>query len=354
MADPPATPTLREPPPRITVATWLVIAAAGWYLLRELAGLLRPLAFAVFLAYVILPIHLRLRQSVPPLVSVVLMLGGSLGLLFLLVLLIQGSVAQLNAELPELNRRALALTDWVKSYWADHLPWWLANLFPQSDPAESHGLNLLRQAVGAVANAAASALTGALVVGFYLLFILLEAAKVPQRIRNGFGEQRASEILQVVGNINEAIASYLRVKVLASAILALPVTIVLWALGVKFALLWGVLTFLCNFIPYIGSVVAYTLPVVFGFLQLAPAWQSFAAAGLLLAIHMVTAYVTEPSMTGRAVGLSPLIILLSLAFWGQCWGLIGMLLAVPLTVVLKIILENVPLTRPVGKLLADE
>lgn len=340
--------------PRVTVATWLVIAAAGWYLLRELAGLLRPLFFAVFLAYIILPVHLRLRRRIPAFASVAVMVGASVGLLYLLVLLVESSVAQLNAELPKLTGRAQDFADWVKRSWEENLPRWLAELFPQSDPTASQGLELLRQGVSAVANAAASALPGALVVGFYLLFILLEAGKIPQRIRNGFGEARANEILQVVGNINGAIASYLRVKVKASALMAAPVTVVLWALGVKFPLLWGILTFLCNFIPYLGSIVAYTLPVVFSFLQLDSALQAFAAAGLLLAVHLVTAYVTEPAMTGRAVGLSPLVILFALAFWGLCWGLIGMLLAVPLTVVLKIILENVPLTRPVAKLLADE
>ena len=83
--------------PRVTVATWLVIAAAGWYLLRELAGLLRPLFFAVFLAYIILPVHLRLRRRIPAFASVAVMVGASVGLLYLLVLLVP--VAQRNVRI---------------------------------------------------------------------------------------------------------------------------------------------------------------------------------------------------------------------------------------------------------------
>jgi AI-2 transport protein TqsA len=157
----------------------------------------------------------------------------------------------------------------------------------------------------------------------------------------------------VVAQINLAIASYLRVKVLASLILAVPATLILWAFGVKAALLWGVLTFLLNFVPYVGSVVAWTMPTLLAFLQLDPGWQPIAVAALLLADHSLTAYVIEPAMTGKAVDLSPLVILLALAFWGLCWGLEGMLPAVPLTVVLRIVLDHLPATRPVARLMGE-
>ena len=128
-------------------------------------------------------------------------------------------------------------------------------------------------------NIAADALLEACVVALYLLFLLLEGSRFPDRVRKAYPPERAEEILQVAGQVNSAIVSYLQAKVKSSLVLAVPVGWCCGRAGVKFALLWAVLTFLCNFIPYIGRVVAYTLPVGFAFLWFGPAWQPFTAAG---------------------------------------------------------------------------
>jgi AI-2 transport protein TqsA len=170
-------------------------------------------------------------------------------------------------------------------------------------------------------------------------------------VRRAYPPARADEILKVAGQVNSAVVGYLKAKVKSSLILAAPVGLVLWLLGVKFALLWAVLTFLCNFIPYIGSVVAYTLPVGFAFLWFGFRWEPFAAAGLVLACHLASAGLVEPMILGNAVGLSPLVILGALAFWGLLWGIPGMVLAVPLTVVAVIVMDHFDDTRAVARLL---
>ena len=104
---------------------------------------------------------------------------------------------------------------------------------------------------------------------------------------------------------------------------------------------------------HIGSVIACSSPILFAFLQMDLGWRPVTASVLVLCVHLALAYVIEPTMTGKAVGLSPLIILVSLSFWGLCWGLTGMFLAIPLTVLVKIILENLAITRPIGKLMAE-
>ena len=111
------------------------------------------------------------------------------------------------------------------------------------------------------------------------------------------------------------------------------------------------LTFLCNFIPYIGSVISYTLPVGFAFLWFGPTWQPVAAAVLLLACQVLSASVVEPMIIGNAVGVSPLVIVGSLAFWGLMWGIPGMFLAVPLTVVAILVMDHFDQTRPIARLL---
>jgi AI-2 transport protein TqsA len=212
----------------------------------------------------------------------------------------------------------------------------------------------LKQAVTALAAAAADALTEAVLVGIYLVFLLVEAGRVPQRIQSAFSDERPDQILAVVGNINDAMASYLRVKIKASLVLAIPATLVLWAFDIRFALMWGILTFLLNFIPYLGSIIACGAPLILAFLQMDSLERPAIAGVLLISIHTLSAYVVEPAMTGKAVGLSPVVILVALSFWGLCWGLIGMLLAVPLTVMVKIVLENVAFTRPFARLMAED
>lgn len=336
-----------------TVAVCLVIAATAWFLLGQLASMFRPLFLAVFLCYVILPAHLRLKQRIPGVASIAVLTAVTVGALYLLAFVIYASALELSVDLPRLTDRALTLLRQARSALAESLPW-LFHGHPDAAVVEGQGTALLQDAVRALLSFAAGVLGEAVIVGFYLVFLLLEAGRFPQRVRTGFATERADHILVVVQRINEAMASYLKVKVQASLVLAIPAGLILWAFGVKFPLLWAVLTFLLNFIPYLGSIFACGLPLLLGFLELDARWEAWAVAGLLVGIHLLSAYLIEPAMTGRAVGLSPLVILLALAFWGQCWGLIGMLLAVPLTVMLRIILENVPVTRPFARLMADD
>jgi AI-2 transport protein TqsA len=338
----------------ITVALCLVSAATAWYLLKEFATFLRPLLLAVFLCYVIVPIHLRLKQYVSGIVSMILIVGGSVAILLLLALLVQSSVVALTEDLPRLENRARSLIEQGQQWIHDYVPSWLSTTFSEDPGAQKQRADKIEKIAMGIANVAWDFLIEAVIVGFYLLFLLLEVSRFPTRVRKAFVNDQADNIMAIVGNINIAIADYLRVKVKASLFLAVPVTLILWVFGVKFPVLWGVLTFLCNFIPYLGSIVAASVPILFAFLQVEPIWKPITAGLGIVAMHMLMAYVVEPSMVGKGVGLSPLVILAALAFWGQCWGLIGMFLAIPLTVMLRIVLENVAFTRPFAKMLSDE
>jgi AI-2 transport protein TqsA len=331
----------------------LVIAAAAWFLLKELAGLLRPLFLAVFLAYVILPAHLYLMGQARGVAGhlVVLVVVGLL--LVVLALVIYGSAVEFSNELPHLHQRTQEVVGQASRFAEEYLPW-LADVITGTARAEERGAERLREALGTLVNLTAGVLVEALQVGFFLFFLLLEARHFPGRVRGAFADGRAERILAVVGSINAAMASYLKVKVKASLVLALPVMLILWAFGVKFVVLWGALTFFANFIPYLGSIVACTLPILFGFLELDFGLRTVIMALLLVAVHAGSAYLVEPAMTGKAVNLSPLVILMALSFWGLCWGLAGMVLAVPLTVMLKIVLENVESTRPFARLMTHD
>jgi AI-2 transport protein TqsA len=345
----PVAPTA-EAPSLATAARWIVILVGTFFLLRELGPILKPLFLAILLGYVILPFHLAVKKRVPGRLSLAASAILSVILILLLTLGIQATVGTLAAEMPELNKKAVEMRDEFLKYAAER--------FPQTTDAVKEVTagdgTSVRDLTGWLVSVAADTLTTALVVGLYLMFLLLEAGRFPDRVRRAFSENRAERVMETISGINRGIAHYLTAKVKSSLILAVAVFVVLFVFQTRFAVVWALLTFFCNFIPYLGSVIGYTLPALFALIQFGPGWEALTIAILLLAIHSLSASVIEPAIIGKAVGLSPVIILFSLAFWGYCWGVTGMLLAVPLTVMLKIVAEHLETTRPVAKLVSDE
>jgi AI-2 transport protein TqsA len=337
----------------LRIAAQAILAlAAGWWLLGQFASVLRPLLIAVFLCYVLLPSYSRLRRRrVPVSVAVGLLAGSAIVLLLLIGLFVYGNALNLAEEGPVLQAQAVKMFQDTHRAIGATFPEMMASANtkrPEEYLAEKMPL-LLQGAV----NVALGGLIEAAVAGLYLLFLLLGAERLPNRVRAAYAPERAEQLLHVAGRINSAIISYLKAKCLSSLVFAVPVWLVLMFCGVKFAMLWAVITFICNFIPYIGSAIAYSLPVAFALLQFGGSSWAFVVAFALLAIHLVCATLIEPLMLGRAVGLSPLVVLAALAVWGLVWGLPGMVLAVPLTVVAKIVMENFEATRPIAKLVEE-
>ena len=359
--DPSPESSLRLTSVNLRAAAYSVVIAAGtWWMLNELASVLRPLLIAIFLGYILMPYYRRLIvRGMPAPIAIILLGGVATAILIGLALAVYTSVVGLKEELlPEGGKSGLqdrlsdtisSATDWAQRTLPLPKSWTESLQQPQellSDALVSMTLASVEVAAGGVIEAAAA--------GLYLLFLLLESTNFPNRVRSSYSPKRAEDILQVFGRINAAIMTYLKAKLISSLVLALPVCVILLSFGVRFALLWTVVTFLFNFIPYIGTVVSYSLPVVFAFLQFGLGTELVAVAVLVLAVHIVSASVIEPMILGRAVGLSPLVILTALAVWGLIWGVPGMLLAVPLTVVLKIIFENIRATQGMAHLLSGE
>ena len=129
----------------------------------------------------------------------------------------------------------------------------------------------------------------------------------------------------------------------------------LWIFGVDYAVLWGVIAFVLNYIPYIGAAIAVLIPTLLAMLQTgSPGLGLFLILIVLNVIHGVIGYWLEPVLAGDRLDLSPLVFIVSLAFWATVWGVVGMIMAVPLMVSVKIVLENIPATRPLANLLANK
>lgn len=333
------------------LAIGLVGAAAALYLLHALAEFLRPVLIALLLCYAIWPIHERLKRHMRPGLSL-LIIGVGLAAVFLAIgWAVFANADQFWRDMPKYQRRAERFWEHLRDIGHRHAPFLVHkdSSGPLEIPMERVG-DYLRSIFGAFAGFLAQA--G--LVALYVLFMLIEASRFPPAVRRAFPPDRARRILDVVGSINEAVIEYLSVKVKVNLIVAVPATLLMMFFGVEGSMLWGVVTFFARFIPYLGGIVAYALPVASAALQFESPWRSAIFAAALLALHIAGEYFIEPVMTGKAVGLSPLVVLLALAFWDLAWGIVGMILAIPLTVILKIALERLDTTRPVARLLAEE
>jgi AI-2 transport protein TqsA len=156
----------------------------------------------------------------------------------------------------------------------------------------------------------------------------------------------------IYAELEATIRGYITTKTAISAASGLIVGLVLWTLGLRMALLFGLLAFLLNFIPNIGSVIATLLPIPIAVTQFESPWTIAAVVGIPGAIHLTIGNLIEPKLMGRGLELHPVTVVLALAFWGLLWGVIGMVLAVPIVASLRIVLMRFTTTRSLGDLMA--
>lgn len=314
------------------------------YLLREFAVVLKPLFIAGLLSYLILPAHHWLvKQGINrPLAAV--------ALIFLVVALFSS-----------LGLLLFANSETLVEKWPQYVTRWkettgsLMNMLPGvlRDNLIQHTMNanVLGAELRGLLGSFFSFLTMTAVVIIYLIFLLAERTSLPLRLVSALGKEQATHILDIFASISQAVTKYLSIKTFVSVLGGIGTTIILMFFGVDFALTWGTLACLLNFIPYLGSLVATILPLMLAMVQLDSIWKVVVIGILLVVYQQFIGVFLEPRMQGTRLGVSPLLIVLSLAFWGAVWGIVGMLLAVPLLMVIKIILENIPATKPIAVLM---
>ena len=198
--------------------------------------------------------------------------------------------------------------------------------------------------------------TGSVIIAaaLYAAFIMADLDHLPQKTRMALGEtSQAEQTLQIVRKANDRIGSYLAAKTLVNIILAVASLVILEALSIEFAVFWALLIGLLNYIPYIGSVIGVVFPVTLSLVQYGTLGHAATLLVLLMIAQSAVAYYLEPKMLGRSANLSPFMVLLALAVWTSLWGVMGAILAVPLTAMIAIILAEFPATRFIAVLMSD-
>jgi AI-2 transport protein TqsA len=214
------------------------------------------------------------------------------------------------------------------------------------------GLNI-SEIVGKVFNSSIAFLSATFVVVFYVVFLFLEEGISLNKLKLAIPEkQRRQKLYDTIKKIDASMYKYFATKSFLSLIIGIITLIVLESFGVDFAFLWAFLAFLLNFIPFIGAFVAIVFPVLISFLQHGDPLISISLLSVLVLIQVIMGNIIEPRVIGKSLNLSPLVVLLSLSFWGAIWGVAGMFLCVPITVTLMIVLNQFPNTKPYAIMLS--
>jgi predicted PurR-regulated permease PerM len=220
------------------------------------------------------------------------------------------------------------------------------------DPLQYISLPKITSYIGASIGSVFSIVWEVLVILVFMIFILMEVDRIAARVIWAYGEENAPEILAVADDINASVMKYLWVKTLINIATGLLTSLILGIGGIDFFVLWGIVAFVLNYIPYVGSIFAVIFPALMALIQLTP----LGALGItlcLVAMHNVLGNFIEPKVMGRELNLSPLVVLIALAFWGWLWGFVGMVLAIPITATIKIVMEHIPVTRNLARFMSD-
>ncbi len=201
---------------------------------------------------------------------------------------------------------------------------------------------------GELLNNLSSLLANGFVILFIVVFMLSEARGFSAKWKSIFGEN--SKEINQVRKFNASVKQYMNIMTLISLCTGILVTLSLLAIGVDYPVMWGMLAFIFNFIPNIGSIIVAVPPVLLAVVQLGPG-SGLVVAACFLVINMVMGNVIQPRFMGKGLGLSTLVVFLSLLFWGWVLGPVGMLLSVVLTMKLKIMLDSNEETQWLGMLL---
>lgn len=312
----------------------LVIVIAG---LRSISSVVIPLLLATFLSVMCAPLMNALEKKTSFGVAFSIVFLGLIVVGVSIPILIGGSLQQFVRELPTYSNRLNAL---VNEAVVEVEQWELG--VSREDLEQALNPKWLSSLLGQFLNGLIRTFGDALVVLIMVAFMLTEAAWFPLKLAamSPASTRGSSQVDQIVVNIRR----YIAIKTGVSLATGMLVGGVLNALGVKHAVLWGFLAFVMNFIPTIGSVLAGIPPVALALVDQGLA-TALGVAVLYLTVNQVIGNVIEPRLQGKGLGLSPLVVFVSLLVWGWVFGPVGMLLSAPLTMMLKIALEGFDETR---------
>lgn len=334
----------------VTASLAIIVIFIAGVVLRLAKPVLFPFFLAVFLSFVLSPaLDFLTRLKVPKSLSIVLLLLVTFFILYLLGTLFYATGKTFASEFPKYGQKISSILNSLQ-----------ARLNPSQldiEPVEwtkQLDLNRIGSLLLSTLGPFLSFLSNLFLILLFLVFILAGRGKAKEKIRRSLDGQRSQTVINVLEKIDLQIQKYLGIKTIISFFTGVFVTVVLVLFGVNFAIVFGFLAFLLNYIPNLGSIIATALPVAIAAFQFNSLWPALWILIILMAIQMTMGNFIEPRLMGGGLGLSPLVVLFFLFFWGWLWGIPGMILAVPIAAVINIVCQNTPGLEFVSALMSKE
>lgn len=317
-------------------ASRVLLSAASFIILivglQAAQPILLPFFFAILLAILgSTPVRWMKRKRVPTWISVLIVACVLMGALFGTAYFLATSVDEFTAAIPRYRAK-------LDEIYSSLIQWFLKNGLKINEELSSSLLdpNAVLDMLGKGLKGIVSALSSTALVMIIMIFMLYEAAEFRAKLRVAFDQSLDMDRME---GVSTDIQRYLAIKTVTCAITGIFIGVWVAFMDIDFPALWGVVAFILNYIPFIGSIIASVPAILLALMT--SGWTGVALVGAgYLVVNIFVSNFLEPILMGRRLGLSPLVVFLSLVFWGWVWGPGGMLLAVPLTMVIKILLEH--------------
>ena len=325
----------------LTAAAFVIVVAG----MRASAGILVPFLLAVFVAVICAPLYQAMtRRHVPASLAILGIVLVMLAAVLVMAGVLERAINSITGRLPQYQAALFAQTDrvwqWLEAYGVD---------VPEATLREYFDPQWLLRYLGTIASTLGDVLITTFIIVIVAIFILLEGSALPDKIRrvDSLSFETWTRLRQIVADVRR----YMFLKTVMSLLTGALVVLWLLALGVEFPLLLGVLAFALNYIPTIGSIVAAVPGILLAFIEFGLGTAALTTLAYVV-INVGISNGIEPRYLGNGLGLSPLVVILSVLFWGWVLGAMGMLLAVPLTMTVKIALESSDDTRWIAVLMS--
>jgi predicted PurR-regulated permease PerM len=322
------------------IASMIVIIAG----MKAAAELVVPFLLSAFIAIVCTPAINSLQRRGMPLwlsLSTVILAIALVGAVIMTI--IGSSIQNFTQQLPEYQDRLQQELTSLNAWLAAHgFSWYSGELKDKINPGVALGF------VGKVFNGLGNLLADSFLIFLTVMFLLMEAVALKQKVKviTGRTDTHFDHLTEFLESVNK----YMVIKSATSLLTGVLVGLLMWLLGVDYAMLWGLLAFLLNYIPNIGSIIAAIPAVLLALVTAGPLTAIWVVVAYLL-VNTLVGNIIEPKFLGDRLGLSTLVVFLSLVFWGWVLGTTGMLLSVPLTMIVKIAMDMNPETRWIAILL---
>jgi predicted PurR-regulated permease PerM len=336
----------------LNITAALFLAGFSVYVLKELSSILIPFVLAVIISFVFEPFYSWMKsKKIPSFAGIVIIILIILLLVNFASLFIFTSISSFTENFSAYEKKfqdvfgniiaSLNLSNEEVNNLYNSLK--IANLLQQGS-ITTFIANFFTSILGIFGDF--------LLIIFYVIFILSEMGSIKQRVQLAFSDSHAGNIVKTLEKIFSDVRTYISGKTIISLALGFLSGLLLWIFGVDFYFMCGLLIFLMHFIPSIGALIAISLPAMIMLLQFDNLFTPILVTILLVVLQNVVGNIVEPKVLGDQLNLSPLLLLFSLFIGSYIWGIIGMVLSVPMVSMLKIVLMNFEPTRPIAILMS--